>query len=102
VEEALARKQRVVILGDPGSGKSTLLKYLALRLAEELFAPLPILVPLNAYADALTRGDINLQHYLPIYFAGLAHSISGLAPLFESALAQGRTVILLDGLDEVQ
>lgn len=102
VEEALAGKQRVVILGDPGSGKSTLLKYMALRLAAEPKSPLPILVPLNAYADALTRGDINLQHYLPEYFAGLAHGVSGLALLFESALAQGRAVILLDGLDEVQ
>jgi len=102
VEEALTGKQRVVILGDPGSGKSTLLKYMALRLADEPSAPLPILVPLNAYADVLTRGDINLQQYLPEYFAGLAHGASGLAPLFESALAQGRAVILLDGLDEVQ
>jgi formylglycine-generating enzyme required for sulfatase activity/energy-coupling factor transporter ATP-binding protein EcfA2 len=108
VEEAMAEQPRVVVLGDPGSGKSTLLKHLALRLAGEsdtlkgTGAPLPILVPLNAYADALSRGDRNLQQYLPEYFAGLAHGVSGLAPLFDSAIAQGRAVILLDGLDEVQ
>ncbi len=102
VEEAMAEKAHVVVLGDPGSGKSTLLKHLALRLATEADAPLPILVPLNAYADALSRADLNLQQYLPTYFAGLAQGLAGLAPLFESAIAQGRAVILLDGLDEVQ
>ncbi len=102
VEEALADKSRVVVLGDPGSGKTTLLKHLALRLAGEPDAPLPILVPLNAYADALARADRNLQSYLPDYYAGLAQGVAGLAPLFDSALAGGQAVILLNGLDEVQ
>jgi formylglycine-generating enzyme required for sulfatase activity/energy-coupling factor transporter ATP-binding protein EcfA2 len=102
VEEALGEKPRVVVLGDPGSGKSTLLKYLALRLAAETAAPLPILVPLNAYARALRQGDVSLQAYLPRYFAGLAKGVADLAPLFEAALAKGQAVILLDGLDEVQ
>ena len=93
---------RVVVIGDPGSGKSTLLKHLALRLAAEDNAPLPILVPLNAYADALSKGDANLQQYLPAYFAGLAKGMDNLGPLFDEAIQQGRAVILLDGLDEVQ
>jgi predicted NACHT family NTPase len=98
----MAEQSRVVVIGDPGSGKSTLLKHLALRLAHEDKAPLPILMPLNAYAGALAQGDRNLQHYLPEYFAGLAQGIAGLGPLFDDALATGRAVILLDGLDEVQ
>ncbi|MBM3131386.1 MAG: NACHT domain-containing protein, partial [Chloroflexi bacterium] len=102
VEQALAKQSRVVIIGDPGSGKSTLLKHLALRLASETNAPLPILVPLNAYADALAHGDRNLQTYLAEYFAGLAHGIANLAPLFADSIAKGQAVILLDGLDEVQ
>lgn len=102
VEEAMRDQPRVVVIGDPGSGKSTLLKHLALRLASEPNAPLPILVPLNAYADALSRGDRNLQSFLSEYFTGLAHGVAGLAPLFDRALAQGQAVILLDGLDEVQ
>jgi formylglycine-generating enzyme required for sulfatase activity len=102
VEEALAEKPRVVVIGDPGSGKTTLLKYLVLRLAAEPDAPLPILVPLNAYADALSRADRSLQQYLPEYFAALAQGVANLAPLFDSAIAQGQAVILLDGLDEVQ
>ena len=79
-----------------------LLKHLALCLAAEDDAPLPILVPLNAYADALSKGDANLQRYLPDYFAGLAKGMDNLGPLFDAAIQQGRAVILLDGLDEVQ
>ena len=102
VEEALRDQACLVIIGDPGSGKSTLLKHLALRLAAEDNAPLPILVPLNAFADALLKGDANLQQYLPAYFAGLAKGMDNLGPLFDAAIRQGRAVILLDGLDEVQ
>jgi formylglycine-generating enzyme required for sulfatase activity/energy-coupling factor transporter ATP-binding protein EcfA2 len=102
VEEALADQSCVVVLGDPGSGKTTLLKHLALRLASEPDAPLPILVPLNTYAAALAQADRNLQAFLPEYFAGLAPGVGGLAPLFDSAIAQGQAVVLLDGLDEVQ
>jgi formylglycine-generating enzyme required for sulfatase activity len=103
IEEALGQHGRVIVIGDPGSGKSTLLKYLALRLASESKAPLPILVPLNAYAEALGEDkDLNLQTYLPRYFAGLAHGLSSLHLLFDSALNKGQAVVLLDGLDEVQ
>jgi formylglycine-generating enzyme required for sulfatase activity/energy-coupling factor transporter ATP-binding protein EcfA2 len=102
MEEAMKDHSRVVVIGDPGSGKSTLLKHLALRLAGEDDTPLPILVPLNAYADALSKGDRNVQQYLPEYFAGLSKGIEGLGPLFDEAIAKGTAVILLDGLDEVQ
>ena len=102
IEAALREKNRVVILGDPGSGKSTLLKYLALRLAKETAGPLPILLPLNAYARSLAQKDINLQNYLANYFAGRAEGVAALGPLFKEALDSGKAVILLDGLDEVQ
>jgi formylglycine-generating enzyme required for sulfatase activity/energy-coupling factor transporter ATP-binding protein EcfA2 len=102
VEEAMHDKSRVVVIGDPGSGKSTLLKHLALCLASEENAPLPILVPLNAFADALSKADRHLQQYLPEYFAGLTKDLAGLEPLFDDAIATGTAVILLDGLDEVQ
>ncbi len=100
VEEALARQPRVVVLGDPGSGKSTLLKHLALRLASEPESPLPILIPLNAYARV--AADQSLQAYLSEYFRARAQTVSALGPLFDHAITQGQAVILLDGLDEVQ
>jgi formylglycine-generating enzyme required for sulfatase activity len=102
IEEALRMKSQVIVLGDPGSGKSTMLKYLALRLAQEPNAPLPILLPLNAYAHALSKNDINLQAYLSEYYAGRAQGLSSLGPLFNQAIYSGQAVILLDGLDEVQ
>jgi len=103
VEAAVGQFPRVVVLGDPGSGKSTLLKYLALSLAQTPDAPLPILAPLNAFADALLKDpDLSLQAFLPVYFAGLSAELGGLAPLLDLALAQGQALVLLDGLDEVQ
>ncbi|MEA3350045.1 MAG: NACHT domain-containing protein, partial [Chloroflexota bacterium] len=102
VEKALGENSRVIVLGDPGSGKSTLLKFLTLRLAAEHDAPLPIILPLNAFARALEKEDLSVQAYLPRYFAGLAHGIANLEPLFTAALGKGQAVVLLDGLDEVQ
>ncbi len=103
VEEALAKHKRVVVLGDPGSGKSTLLKYMALRLAAESNAPLPILMPLNAYAAALENGqDISLQRFLPDYYAARCVQTENLGMLFDLAINQGQAVVLLDGLHEVQ
>jgi energy-coupling factor transporter ATP-binding protein EcfA2 len=101
IETAVREKARVIVLGDPGSGKSTMLKYMALRLAQERRAPLPILLPLNAYARALARKDLNLQAYLAEYFAGRAQGVAALGPLFVEAIEAGKAIVLLDGLDEV-
>jgi hypothetical protein len=60
IEVALHTDPAVVVLGDPGSGKSTLLK-VALALADQADGPLPILLPLNAYARRLQQGDITLN-----------------------------------------
>ena len=102
IEEAMTEKDRVIVLGDPGSGKTTLLKYLALHLAAEEDAPLPILIPLNAYARALQKEDLRLQAYLPAYFAAQAQVVADMGPLFDAAIEHGQALILLDGLDEVQ
>ena len=102
----------VVILGDPGSGKTTLLRYLALVNARKGMtmdgappdprAPLPIFVPLAAYDECLRReGDcLPLGEFLALYFEKW-RNLPGLGPLFAAALAEGRALVLLDGLDEV-
>ena len=101
-DAALAAAPALVILGDPGAGKSTLLKVLALSLARQPEGPLPILVPLNAYAAALAKEELSLHAFLGRYFASRQQCLNNLTPLFEAALAAGQAVILLDGLDEVQ
>ena len=100
VESILGKQNRVIILGDPGSGKTTLLKKFALQLASKNNAILPILVPLSAYAELLTRADHNLQQFFADYFSGRAQGLANLASLFDSAIAHGEAIILLDGLDE--
>jgi formylglycine-generating enzyme required for sulfatase activity len=102
LETIIQNHPALVVLGDPGAGKSTLLKHLALGLATANTGALPILVPLNAYGKALQEwGALSLSDFLPHYFAGRQQRLQGLGPLFQAALAQGKAVVLLDGLDEV-
>ncbi len=100
IDDILGKQNRVVILGGPGSGKTTLLKKFALQLASRDNSILPILVPLSAYAEFLTRADHNLQQFFADYFSGRAQGLANLESLFNFSIAQGQAVILLDGLDE--
>lgn len=103
VEQWIKDQQALVILGDPGSGKSTSMKRLALGLAQQDNAPLPILLPLNAYSKALEQGNISFEDFLAEYFHAKRTQLEckKLTTLFKEALEQQRAVILIDGLDEV-
>jgi|GEM_PF-527217 len=97
----------LILLGDPEAGKTTFLKFLALTLAAgkgEAFGlgeRLPVLVPLSAYADALAADDISLEDFIPRFYQKLGVDLE-VGELLRSALAQGRALLLLDGLDEVR
>jgi len=105
---------KLVILGDPGAGKSTLLRYLALIYSqgrekiketlgddEVLF---PIIVSINAYADALKKGQdpkgLNFIDFLTSYYR--KQNLSGnMSRLFNLKLREGKCLVMFDGLDEV-
>lgn len=93
--ETLAEAQRLVLFAPPGSGKTLLLKAFALQsaqalLAEQPGARCPLFLParwFEAYADP-TR----LSQYLAVRLEQKE---------FETLVMAGRTVLIVDGLDEM-
>ncbi|MFK8907353.1 NACHT domain-containing protein, partial [Streptomyces sp. YS-3] len=104
-EQALAGADRLVLRGPAGSGKSTLVQWLALNAARRTFTGeladwnrcVPFVLRLRAFtqADALPLPDEFLRA------AGVP--LHGAAPAgwAEQVLAEGRGLVLVDGVDEV-
>ncbi|WP_293330692.1 HEAT repeat domain-containing protein [Microcoleus sp. CAWBG58] len=101
------RSNKFVLLGAPGSGKTTLLSFFAVMLAQNYPEKLgwdaerdclPILIKIRDFARL---SDISLLDYAR-QFAEKTMSVKPLPEgFFEYWLADGRAMILLDGLDEV-
>jgi len=87
-----------VVLGKPGAGKTTFMKYLAMSCLGDKFHGelVPIFVTLKVYAE--TKGAPTLQEYI---FAELQQRKVS-RDVVERLLDKGKTLILLDGLDEVK
>lgn len=108
VLDLLQQHDGLVLLGDPGAGKTTFLKVLALALASGqgealgLGGRLPIVLPLAAYANALTDRDVSLDAFIARYWEDERKIEVPLGALLGRALKQGSALLLLDGLDEVR
>lgn len=102
----LQNNDGLIVLGAPGAGKTTWLKYLALQLAQGhgdtlgLGDRLPLVLSLSAYASALAEKDVSLAHFLADFYQNLGFTLP-IDSLIQATLAQGKALLLLDGLDEV-
>ncbi len=96
---------RLVVLGEPGGGKSTLLgttvRHLALAFLRDEATGLPIVVSLARYwRDRQGDSSLNILSFIARAVSADYHidiDVSALRYL----LATGRTVLFLDGLDEI-
>ncbi|QLE55633.1 NACHT domain-containing NTPase [Nostoc sp. TCL26-01] len=97
---AVAKYEKMILLGKPGSGKTTFLQSVALSCNQGIFLGnyLPIFINLKSFADdARDYHQLSLCKYIHEYL--MDSSISELELMM--ILHQGRALILLDGLDKI-
>ena len=105
LHEQSEKPRNLVVLGAPGTGKTTLLKHLTLSLAAPTQdAPrldkTPIFLYLRDIANQIQRNpDYSLRQAVQRLLTG--RQITASLDWLSTDLADGRCLILLDGLDEV-
>lgn len=97
--EAVARYDQLMILGKPGAGKTTFMKRLATLCNQGEFQAqrVPVFVTLKEFAEA--KGKPGLKAYIRQQWVACGMED---AEDLTQILQQGRALVLLDGLDEVQ
>lgn len=100
--DAVSRYSKLMLLGKPGAGKTTFLQWVAIKcnLGEFQSNRVPIFIRLKNFAEDTRRDDSEsrLLNFIIKEFhrCGIADKL-----VIETILTEGRTIILLDGLDEV-
>ncbi|PLZ65853.1 NACHT domain-containing protein [Fischerella thermalis] len=98
--EAVAKYSKLMVFGKTGSGKTTFLQSLAVRCNQGKFKSdcLPIFIRLKNLAENTSdHKQISLLQYIYQEFSDQGISISEILTIF----AQGKALILLDSLDEL-
>ncbi|MDJ0732931.1 MAG: NACHT domain-containing protein [Nostocaceae cyanobacterium] len=92
--EAVNKNPKLMILGKPGAGKTTFLRYLAIQCISGKFYShlVPVFITLKDFAEAEDKPG--LLEYISQQFS---NSVS-----LQDVMKHNRTLILLDGLDEVR
>ncbi|WP_292857146.1 NACHT domain-containing NTPase [Nostoc sp. LPT] len=98
--EVVQRYSKLMVLGKPGAGKTTFLKYLAMQCIEGRFQAnrVPLFITLKDFAEAPKKPDILKFIVQLLSSSGVLHTSAAV----EKLLKQGKTLVLLDGLDEVR
>jgi predicted NACHT family NTPase len=98
--EAVERHDKLLILGKPGAGKTTFLKWLTLQCnAGKLHQNrVPIFVPLKEFAESPRQPTLSEFIARQLTECGIENAQAAV----EQVLQAGRSLILLDGLDEVR
>jgi len=99
-EDALVSFQRMAILGDPGAGKTTMLRYMALKMAQDAEPKLPYLPVYVELGRFVESGMDDLLDFAATDW-DRRYGIPNAYPYLEQQLHEGKTALLLDGLDEV-
>lgn len=98
--EAVKHYSKLMVLGKPGAGKTTFLKYLAMQCIEGQFQAnrVPFFISLKDFAEAPQQPD--MLEYIAQQL--LDCGVTDASVKAEQLLRQGRTLVLLDSLDEVR
>jgi predicted NACHT family NTPase len=98
--EAVERHDKLMILGKPGAGKTTFLKWLALQCNGGKFNQnrVPLFLTLKEFAE--TEGQPDLLGFIvkQLTECGIENGLA----VGTKILQAGRSIVLLDGLDEVR
>lgn len=98
--QAVQRYSKLIVLGKPGAGKTTFLKYLAMQCIEGQFQAnrVPLFISLKDFAEATQQPDV--LEYIAQQLSDCG--VTNASVKAEQLLRQGRTLVLLDSLDEVR
>jgi len=100
-------RKALAITGPPGSGKTTLLQHVALTFAKNrqgshrLRPMLPILLFVREHSADIVKGDPTLAAVAEDHFTRSYWTLKPPKGWFDRQLGKRRTIVLLDGLDEV-